>query len=525
MNKFLGFCFILLLVACKKEPTRWTTDWEIPVVKDTLDLSNFYNDSTLQINGNQINIALSRTLLNFGISDIVKIPDTTISQQFQSVFTVNNVTPGFTFVNSVKTHELDLADIQLKKIHLKSGRVKLKILNPLNTTVLYQIELPGATQNAVPFVQNFSVAAGSVQNPTVTYETIDLSNYDIDLGGQLGLEFNKLQSKLTLKTDPNGPTVSIYANQLFKYEATFESLVLDYAKGYFGSVLIDEQKSFTLPYLNKVNAGTLDLPNVNLNLSIENGFKVALRGQVSSLQATNLQGQSISLYAPAIGPSFYLAAAQGSWATLQPSSLNLQFNAANSNLEAYLENLGAHQQVAYQIQPNPWGNTSAGHDEAFPNSRLKVKVSASMPLHLGLDGLTLQDTFDLDLQQNLKKTHVESAQMIIEATNAFPMATDLVLYFLQNGQIKHTVIADAQISAANLGQIDPTDGLQKKKSTVVLQLPLELVEQLNSLDQVVVSASLSTLDPTTGLSMTEAVQANAFLAFKLNLKLQTSMRP
>lgn len=516
---------LLLLSACKKEATSWHTNWELPVLKDTLDLSNFYNDSTLSINGTQINVALSRTILDLGLEDLIKIPDTTISQQFQSVFAINNVTPGFTFVNSVKTHELDLQEIQLKKVRVKTGTVKLKVQNPLNTAVLYQIELPGVSLNGQPFVQNFEVAAGTVQNPSIAIESLDLSQYEIDLGGQQGLEFNKLQSKLTLKTDPNGPTVSIYSNQLFKFEASFQDLKFDYAKGYFGSTIINEQKTFHLPYLNQLVAGTLDLPQLALDVTIENGFKVALRGQLASLQATNTQGQSINLQAPSIGPSFYLSSALGSWSGLQPSTLQLHFDANNSNIENYLENLGATQNAAYELQVNPWGNTSMGHDEAFPNSRLKVKVAASMPLQFNADQLTLQDTFDLALQQNLNKTHISSGAILLEATNAFPFATDLTLYFLKDGQIAYSVLATAQISACTLGQIDPSDGLMKKTSKLSTPLPEEMIKDLKSLDKVVVQASCSTLDPNTGLTITQAVQANAFLAFKLNLQLQTSVRP
>ncbi|MFM8596237.1 MAG: hypothetical protein ACKOBN_03975 [Flavobacteriales bacterium] len=519
------FFFIVVLSACKKEPTSWNSDWQIPVLKDTLDLANYYNDSTLSLNGSQIDVALTRTLLDIGLAELIQIPDTTISQQFQSVFTVNNVTPGFTFVNSVKTHELDLQDILLKKVSIKSGRVKLKVFNPLNTDVLYQVELPGVKLNGQAFVQNFVVGAGTVQNPTIAYETIDLSQYDIDLGGLQGLEFNQLQSKLTLKTDPNGPTVSIYANQLFKFEASFQDIALNYATGYFGSTILDQQQIFHLPYLNQVIAGSLDLPNLSMDVTIENGFKVALRGQISSLQATNTQGQSIALQAPLIGSNMFLAPALGAWSTLQPSTMQLHFDATNSNLENYLENLGAQQEMAYQLQVNPWGNTSAGHDEAFPNSRLKVKVAASMPLKFAADGLTLQDTFELNIQQDINRTHVMSGAILLEATNAFPFATDIVLYFLKDGQLQHTVVADAQISAANLGQVDPMDGLQKKKSNLKIPLPEAILNQINELNQVVVQASFATLDPNTGLAIMQDVQANAFLAFKLNLQLKTNIRP
>ena len=227
MRLLLPIILVVALASCKKEATRWQSDWLLPVLHDTLSLKNLYNDSTLTINNGQIDVDLTRNILNLGLSDLIQIPDTSIVQTYQSNFTVNNVSPGFMFVNSVKTHDLELADIQLKKVRVQSGQIQLKVYNPLNTAVLYQIELPGVSTNGQVFVQNYTVAAGTVQNPTVSTETIDLSGYDIDLSGTQGLEFNKLQSKLTLKTDPNGATVSIYNNQVFKFEAAFKSLRFD----------------------------------------------------------------------------------------------------------------------------------------------------------------------------------------------------------------------------------------------------------------------------------------------------------
>jgi hypothetical protein len=515
----------VFFVSCKKEATRWHTDWLLPVLNDTLSLSNLYNDSTLSINGTQIDINLSRTLLDLSLSDLVKIPDTTITQQYQSNFTVNNVTPGFVFVNSVKVHDLDLGDIQLKKVRVQSGQIQLKVYNPLNTAVLYQIELPGVSQNGQVFIQNYTVQPGTVQNPTIATENIDLSGYEINLGGLQGLEFNKIQSKLTLKTDPNGQAVSIYNNQVFKYEATFENLRFDYAKGYFGSSLITDQQQFTLPYLDKITSGSIALPDLSLDLQIENGFKMALRAQIEQLSASNTQGQSVSLSAPSIGPNVYLSPAVGNWNTLQPSTLNLHFDQNNSNIKSYLENLGAFQNISYQLQPNPWGNTAAGHDEAFANSHLRLKISAQMPMALSADGLTLQDTFALNLAQDLSKTHVTGATVVLDATNAFPLACDLVLYFMKDGQILHTVIADAQLASAALGQIDPLDGLLKKKSKIKIVLPPGLVADLQDLNEVAVAATFATTDPSTGLAIQQQVQANAFLALQLQLQLQTQIRP
>ena len=82
MRSFGILLIALTLFSCKKEATRWRTDWLLPVLHDTLTLNQYYNDSTLSINGSQIDVNLSRTILDLGLSDLIQIPDTTIAQQY-----------------------------------------------------------------------------------------------------------------------------------------------------------------------------------------------------------------------------------------------------------------------------------------------------------------------------------------------------------------------------------------------------------------------------------------------------------
>ena len=152
-------------------------------------------------------------------------------------------------------------------------------------------------------------------------------------------------------------------------------------------------------------------------------------------------------------------------------------------------------------------------------------MSAQMPMALNADGLSLQDTFDLNFSQDLQRSHITGATAVLTATNAFPLACEIVLYFMKDGQIWHTVVADAQLSSAALGQIDPLDGLLKKKSKINIVLPSSLVADLQELNEVVVSATFSTTDPNTGMSIMQSIQANAFLALQMQLQLQTQMRP
>lgn len=524
MKKTVLFILLLGLFSCKKEETAWNVDLEAPIIHDTLSLKNWVNDSTLtEVNG-EMEVDITRTLLNIGLADLIKIPDTSVTQLFSPIITLNNIPPGTTFVNSVEEHSVDLGEVQLKNIRVMDGRVKVKVYNPLGTKVLFKVQMPGVTQNGVMFEQNYSVDAGSVASPTIHEEWLDLNNYFIDLRGISGLDYNVLQTKLTLTTDPNGSAVSISSAYDFKFQASLEGIKVDYAKGYFGSKTYADTSNVHLDFMNKITQGTLDLPQTALQLTVENGMKVPVRGQIHYLKNTNQQGSVVSLTSPEIGPSFFLSPAVGSWSTLQTNTQQLAFDATNSNLEAYLENLGVNNEAAYEVQLNPWGNTSAGNDEAFPNSRIKVTASAQLPLKLGLDGFTLRDTFDLHLQQNSQKTHVESGVITVDATNAFPFSCDPVLYLMnEQGQILYSIIGNSQISSCEMGSVDPVDGLKKQESHIEFVLDKEMVDDLHILKKMIVEARFDSPNPSTGLSEPKQVQAHAFLSFKLRMKLNTKV--
>lgn len=525
MKKLLFFCVLIGLFSCEKEGTSWDVNLEAPLIHDTLSLKNWVNDSTLtETASGEIEVDLTRTLLDIGLADLIKIPDTSVVQLFSPIFTLNNIPPGTTFVNAVEEHSFDLDEIQLKAIRVKDGRVKVKVYNPLGTKVLFKVQLPGVTQNGIVFEQNYSVDPGSVASPTVKEELLDLTNYHIDLRGLSGLEYNILQTKLTLTTDPNGSPVSISSAYDFKFEASLENIKVDYAKGYFGSKVFSDNTDFTLDFMSKITEGTLDLPETALQISVENGIKVPIRGQLHYLKNTNQLGNTVSLTSPEIGPSFYISPAVGAWSSLQSNSQQLSFDPINSNLESFLENLGAVNEASYEVQLNPWGNISAGNDEAFPNSRIKVKASAQLPLKLGLDGLTLRDTFDIDFKQNDNKTHIESGLIYLDVSNAFPFSCDPVLYLMtEDGQILHTLIASSQISSCEMATIDPLDGLKKQPSHIEFLLEKEALSDLAIIKKIIVEARFDSPNASTGLSEPKQVQAKAFLSFKLRMKLNTKV--
>ena len=526
--QFLSSILLLLVVfsSCKKKPTTWNQELVTPIARDTLDLSSFYNDSTLVANlPGSIQLDLSRTLLNIGINDLLAIPDTTISQVFTPTLNLSNVQPGSQFVNTIEEHPLSLGEVMLKKATLSKGRIDLKVLNPLNTAVIFTVELPGVTtQGGLNLSHVLAVPAGSISNPSSAETSLDISNYDLDLTGESGLNYNKLQSKLSIKTDPMGIVTNVTSNHDFSFEATLRDIKLNYAKGYFGSSILSDTSQFVIPYLSNVVSGSLDIPSTDFVFSIENGMKLSMRASMTYAKNTNSQGNSVQLSSSQLNNPILVNAASGGWNTLIPSSAVLNFTPSNSNMEQYVENLGGMQEIGYQLQLNPWGNISGSTDEIFPNSRIKLKVNTAMPMTIGVDGLTLRDTFDLSLSQNTAKTHITSGYFQLKAANAFPFSASPVLYLATaSGDILFTIIADAQISSSEMGTYNAQTGLKEKNSTINFPISEEIISQLPEITKVIAELRLDSPDATTGVNVPLSVPYGAYVAIKLSAIMQSKI--
>jgi len=149
---FLG---TFLLFSCRKEKSTWNSDWVAPIVNDTLTLENLVNDSTLSISGTNYEVDLTRTIFDFGIEDLIGIPDTLIIHSFNSTVASITVPPGFSIVNEIEEHTIDLDDIQLKKIRVSEGIISMEVFNPINTKAFFTIRLPGVTKDGIVFEDDF----------------------------------------------------------------------------------------------------------------------------------------------------------------------------------------------------------------------------------------------------------------------------------------------------------------------------------------------------------------------------------
>lgn len=517
MKKFILFLLplFLVLVACKREKAVWETDWQAPLLRDTLDLNKLITeDSIISVNGGYLELNFDKTIYELKLSEFVKIPDTTIDHNY-SISSLNlTVPPGTSFVNNAKEHVINMGEIQLKKVRVKSGGIAIKLMNPIGTKAEFVIELPGVTKNGITLSRSFSAPAGTNANPSEVTGFVDLAGYELDLRGENLGSFNRIQSKLLVTSDPNGPSVTITPADIMKFRFTMQDIALDYARGYFGDDITSDTIFEHLEILDKFQSGMLDLPASSLQLEIVNGLKVAGRAKITHVRNTNKQGSVVNLQHPSFGEWMTINSATGNEYSMQPTSTAITFNSGNSNVEQFLENHGADNEIGFQIQLNPWGNTSGGYDEVFPQSSIKVNFSGNMPLSIGLTDVILQDTFDFSLKQDNTKTHIESGILTLDAINAFPFSGEVTLYLMDaSGNTITAIAGTSSVLSSVYGTL--VNGVQQKKSHLDFVIPASALDQLADVKQLSVRLKLNTPEIVSGTSQMTQIPANAFFGFRI----------
>ncbi|MCR9173057.1 MAG: hypothetical protein NXI10_11220 [bacterium] len=521
--RYLLLCTLIAIAAtsCKKEATVWESDWNAPLVNDTLSLANLVNDSTLSVSNGYYAVNLTRSLFDVSISDLVEIPDTTIQKNYPSSVNLE-LNPGFTYAGSEETYDLELGDVQLKTITLEEGFIDVKLENPIETVVYFIIKLEKVTDDNGIFIRTIPAPAAANGQPGVAEATLDLSGYTMDLSGEFGGGYNQLIADFSVVTDPNGSSAWIYNGDVTRVEATFRDVKIFYAQGYFGNRVISDTTTIDLTELDIYQSGLLDISNLWLNFEVENGVKAGAVANIHMVRNTNKQGNVVNLMGPNIGNDITVNPATGNWGTLSPSLTNVTFNASNSNIEAYVENLGVKHEVGYTFELNPWGNVSGGWDQVFPQSRVRVNLNAEMPLSIGMDALTLQDTFDLTLNQDPEKTRIVAGDLILNAKNGFPFSANITMYLLgANGALLHTIQGTDIIESSQYGVLDANTNVLVQPSEVIFSLPDNVISDINDVQQVVVRAEMNSPNPATGVNQQILIPENAFIEVKLRSEFKT----
>lgn len=515
--KITAALLILAVLSCRKEPASWNSDWNLVLIQDTLKLDNLVTEEILGVNSNSsYHLLINRNLLDLNINDVVALPDTLIEQTINIPVAIS-VPPGIQFIDQIENNEFNFQGLELKRVILNEGRAMVKISSPIGATCIVTLTLPGVKKDGVTFVVDTEVPPGTTANPSAKEINVDLTGYDIDLRGVNGDIFNMIQSQFRVKTDPNGSAVNVNPSQQVKFEVRFYDMKPRYAQGYFGNRVFEEVQDINLDFMNRIVSGAIDIENVNLKLTLLNGIMVGARGKVNLLEGENANGNSITLSHPQIGPWIWINQALGNWEDIQASSHEINLSSGSSNIESFIENLPRILRVNFAFEINPFGNTSGGWDELYINSFVRARLTADMPLAIGMNQLTLRDTFNLKYKQS-GAIAPNSGTIKIKTFNAFSLSATISLQILnENNASILTKAGDGNIQGSNT--ISNFAPMNVVPSEVNFHFDEQEMINLRNMHRIVLTAVFNSPN----IGQIAQIYAGQFLAFKIfsNLKLNT----
>jgi hypothetical protein len=512
---------LLLIFSCQKKKTIWNSGWSAPIINDTLSLANFVNDSTLISTSSGFDLNLHRTVFDFELTDILEIPDLSFDKKIPSPFVAFNIPPGLSFQDTADV-SMVMQDSELKIVTVSEGFVDVQFLNPINATLFYTVKIPEITKDGLPFIKTYSTPPGSNVDPGLAAAAIDIAGYTMNLSGEDGSLFNFLQAIIIVQTDPDGSTTLITDQDTMSVSATFRDIKASYAKGYFGNKILSNTAEVVFDFLSPVLGGSLDLPSANLKVSISNGVKVPFSGKISYLSNENAVGNVVSLSVNSMsdfqfGQGFDILAASGSNGTVSSSDTEIAFNAGNSSLEPYLENLGNSHSLAYSIELNPLGNVPGTINEISLDSRVTVSIDLDMPLQIGLDGLTVRDTFAFTAPvQNHSKARIKAGKLVLLCENAFPISGQVTIDLLAaNGSLLHSVSGSNAVSSSLDGYSYSYSGVQVSNSSLTFLLTEDIILELGLVKNIALTTVFDTYSETGGSIEKMPIPASAYLGVKM----------
>lgn len=522
---------IFLAFSCKKEAS-WDIDATVPIAKSQLDINHFFGDTIFNSDPTGLlHINFSKTLLNYTIDSLAKLPDTTIKSSFTSFFD-HYIDPNTqVYTNSLlsdKEVTFDVANgIELNKAKIRKGILKVELSNTFSGPLNFIYELNSASLWGNTLKVNLIAPGGSTLAPSVITQTYSLENYDVDLRGSTLNKVNTLVQNYEIRTLPSSPTTLLAVGEGLNMKISFLGVIPEYAQGYFGqqSLSIPKDSAF-VSFFENFNPNGLLLTQASINFNIINEFGVELSSNISNVKSIKTNPRNVVSLSPINSlQSINVNRASKTNNTSNPVFpwvKTIFFNTTNSNLNAFIENLPNYLGFSADTKLNPLGNISGSNDFAYYGHGLKVTADVDIPLSLSANYFSLIKYSKIDLSKAKQLDNVNDCEIVLFAKNNFPFRAQIQGYLLND---KNQVIDSLFIPGQNYVQAALSDlsnnVIAPNDSKLVVSFSKEKLDKLKLCKQIKFISYLFLSNQPTPIKLTEKSYLDLVVNANVNYKAKT----
>ena len=451
---------LLLLAGCQKEAEKaqWDVDIAVPLIRTTLTIGDLIGDTLISADGQgNVSIIYSARLFELGLDTLMAVPDTSFTELYPSGVILDflpfPLIPGFDFPTATDPIHFDLDEFELRELKVRSGQLDIRITNSLTTSILGHLGLPRATLNGQPLETDLIVPGGSPGTPSILTRVTLLDGYVFDLRGPGFNQVNTLDMDLGLQTDPTGPWDTMRVDDILESVISYNDIVPQYARGYFGQRDIDVDADTSELNVFDGMSGLLDIDEVTAVLKIRNGIGVDARAEIGHIRSVNRStGNVIDLTHAITSSPLNLDRAIDLGNSFQAATNAYTLNTSNSNIDAFIENLP--DAIAYDmdVETNPLGDVSNGNDFFYHESTLIADLDVDIPLRLIANNLALSRKTTVELDGTLEHHAFQYGTLHFFATNRFPFSAQVTLEMVTTDNVLlATLVPGGTIASGQVG--------------------------------------------------------------------------
>lgn len=479
---FAGLFVIFLTNSCRRdfELAPWDADVLAPISHGVLNLGDLLiADEVVADSNGLFHLRVSDTLISLGLDSLIGIPDTAITESYFIPIGFPFPT-GTPFYSNTTDTKYKLKDVELTYAEVRTSSFTVKLTNNLKSQIIANYRVLSATLDGDTFELQEFVPAKS----TVT-KTFNLDGYSLNLRGLDGTSVNSLATQVEVMVDPaEGSTYNFSAGEGFSIENSFEKIIPQYAVGYFGSTNTVYEDETSLDIFEMIPFDALDIAEFDVRMTIDNGVGADLKMKILEMSTSNSLGESASLSHSIIGQTQQLSRAVNLYNAENPVKhifKTFDFTHLNSNLDELVELRPNKLRYNLDLSINPLGNISLGNDFVYYGNDISVLLDMDVPLKVGVSGLVLQDTFDLEfVEENPDQGTglINSGYLRVYFDNAYPFSTEVQLYLQdENGLEIDSLLPQAQTIASATADAQG-EVLARGKSEIVIPVNQAIIEQL-----------------------------------------------
>ncbi len=396
----LGVGLLLTTAGCAN-PVSWENDIHIPLLDDRVDWSDVVPDSLYEpgVEGGPAHFVLVDTLDGWDWSEWAQLPDTTVEIRYDGEGVLENGLPVTSQTTVVGTQ--DVLDIELNQPEglaltdalVSSGTVGIEVKHSLQCEVAMLFQFPGILVEGNPLEFSLELPPATETVPGEDSQLVELTGAEFDFDAVSGFDSNALAVNVAAVsgevTTPEGIYI-ITATDSLVISLTFQDLKVEELGGYFGQ--LTESTSADVALLD-----TVPLPEPVLDLE----------GTTAALHFTNTVGADLRLYLDTLQFDEDLVEGdliaghdipRATWnnGVPTPSEWSLDLGAPGSNFLDMIEMFPRSLHVAGRMMLNPFDTQDLLMDRWNVNYPPTFWYELRVPLKLGVNGVVLRDSFDLE---------------------------------------------------------------------------------------------------------------------------------